>query len=317
MIEVLSSGLPNSVQDLGRKGFLAAGIGRGGAMDRRALAIANLLVGNGEDAAAIEVALFPFRFRATRDTCIAVTGADLTFSVAGLCYPSWWAVPLRAGETVELEPPIHGARAYLAFAGGIDVPVVLGSRATDLKSGFGGFEGRGLQRGDRLPLPAVAAAPKLPPEGRGANCPEARLPGRNETIGLRAIPAAEFAAFDADARHQIFAANWSVTGDGNRMGYRLAGPTLALVRPLELFSHGIAPGTVQVPPAGQPIIQLADANTCGGYPKIMTIIEPDLWKLAQAPAGARLRLIETTPQLALEAERQDHARFLAIRRALL
>lgn len=299
MIEILTTGLPNTVQDLGRPGRLAEGIGRGGAMDAEAMAIANLMVGNDAGAAGIEVALYPFRLRAHADTAVAVTGADCAVTAGGRPYPSWWAMPLRAGETLVVEAPRAGARSCIAFAGGIDVPPVIGSRATDLKGGFGGLEGRGLSRGDRLALLDPPQA-TLPPGGFGAAAEERRLnPG--EAVQLRVLPAAEHDAF-TEAAHAAFAGTeWTVTNDANRMGYRLSGETLALSAPLDLLSHGIVPGTVQVPPAGQPIIQLTEANTCGGYPKIATVIEADLWKLAQAPVGARLRFVPVPVDNAVEA----------------
>ncbi|MDQ0470005.1 biotin-dependent carboxyltransferase family protein [Labrys wisconsinensis] len=303
MIEILTTGLPNTVQDLGRPGHLALGVSHGGAMDGRALAIANLLLGNDVSAAGIEVALHPFRLRAHVDTAVAVTGADCTVSIGDRPCPPWWATTIRAGEMLAIEAPRTGARSCIAFAGGLDLPAVMGSRATDVKGGFGGLAGRGLVRGDRLALNPAACA--LPAGGLGAALEERRgaADGLTSAIELRFLPAAEFDAFTPQARAAFIGGDWSVTNDANRMGYRLSGATLALVSPLELLSHGIVPGTVQVPPSGQPIIQLADANTCGGYPKIATVIEADLWRLAQAPVGARLRFSPTSTAAATEALR--------------
>lgn len=286
MIEILTTGLPNTVQDLGRPGRLALGISHGGAMDSQALAIANLMLGNDATAAGIEVALHPFRLRAHVDTAIAVTGADCRVTVGGRPYPSWWAMPVRTGQTLAIEAPRAGARSYLAFAGGLDVPVVIGSRATDVKGGFGGLGGRGLSRGDRLALNPAQCL--LPTGGIGAAVDE-RRPTADGRVDLRVLPGAEFDAFTPQAQNAFTETEWTVTNDANRMGYRLRGEPLSLVAPLDLLSHGIVPGTVQVPPSGQPIVQLTEANTCGGYPKIATVIEADLWRLAQAPVGARLR----------------------------
>lgn len=298
MIEVLTTGLPNTVQDLGRPGRLALGISHGGAMDKTALAVANLMLGNEATAAGIEVALYPFRLRAHVDTAVAVTGADCRVTVADRRYPPWWAMPIRAGETLVVEAPRAGARSYVALTGGIDVPLVAGARATDVKGGFGGLEGRGLSRGDRLRL--NPAQPLLPAGGIGAAVEE-RRPAPGDATELRVLPAAEFDVFTPQAQAAFTGTEWLVTNDANRMGYRLAGETLSLASPLELLSHGIVPGTVQVPPAGQPIIQLAEANTCGGYPKIATVIEADLWRLAQAPVGTRLRFSFVSSQEATEA----------------
>ena len=303
MIEILTTGLLNTVQDLGRPGRLALGISHGGAMDRQALAIANLMLGNDPSAAGIEIALYPFRLKAHVDTSVAVTGADCQTSIGDRRYPAWWATSIGAGETLVLEAPRAGARSYIALAGGLDLPPVMGSRATDVKGGFGGLAGRGLSRGDRLALnPAECALPK---GGFGVALEERRHTGgrAGAAVELRVLPAAEFDAFTPEAHATFADAEWTITNDANRMGYRLSGETLALVSPLELLSHGIVPGTVQVPPSGQPIIQLADANTCGGYPKIATVIQADLWRLAQAPVGARLRFLPVAIKVAAEALR--------------
>ncbi|MDX3926560.1 MAG: biotin-dependent carboxyltransferase family protein [Shinella sp.] len=309
MLEILSTGGVNCVQDLGRTGYLDVGVGRSGAMDRPALEAANGLLGNDANAAGLEISLFPFRLRFAADAAFALTGADCPASLDGRPLPGWWAKRAKAGDVLKLDLPRDGVRAYLAFAGGIDVPPVLGSRATDLKSGFGGLDGRGLKRGDRLSLCEPAVRICLPDGGIGFDPTELRggLPPAGGLVRLRILPSAEFALFTAEARQRFFATEWTVTNDANRMGYRLAGPELALSRPLELFSHGIVPGTVQVPPSGQPIIQLAEANTCGGYPKIANVVEADLWKLAQAPVGARLRFEEVSLEAAVTAIARERA----------
>lgn len=306
MIEILTTGLPNTIQDLGRPGYLALGVSHGGAMDKEALSIANLMLGNDPSAAGIEVALHPFRLLAHMDTAIAITGADCDVSIGGRPYPAWWATTISAGEPLLLERPRFGARSYIALAGGLDIPPVMGSRATDVKGNFGGLAGHGLSRGDRLALNRADCP--LPAGGLGVALEERRgaADGLASVIGLRVLPAAEFDAFTPEAQAAFTGSEWSITNDANRMGYRLSGKTLSLVSQLELLSHGIVPGTIQVPPSGQPIIQLADANTCGGYPKIATVIEADLWRLAQAPLGARLRFSRVSTAESTEALRAQH-----------
>jgi len=303
MIEILTTGLPNTVQDLGRPGYLSLGISHGGAMDSQALAVANLMLGNDRSAAGLEIALYPFRLKAHVDTALAITGADCPISIADRRYPPWWATTIRAGETLLVEGPRAGARSYIAFAGGLDLPPVMGSRATDAKGGFGGLGGRGLSRGDRLRLNSAECL--LPAGGFGVAAAERQTVGNGNAspIELRVLPAAEFDAFTPGAHATFAGSEWTITSDANRMGYRLSGETLSLISPLELLSHGIVPGTVQVPPSGQPIIQLADANTCGGYPKIATVIEADLWRLAQAPVGARLRFMPVSIEAATQGLR--------------
>jgi biotin-dependent carboxylase-like uncharacterized protein len=279
-------------------------------MDRTALEIANQLLGNPADFAAIEVALFPFKLRFLSDIAFAVSGGGCVASLDNDPLPPYWARTARAGQVLQLTPSTDGARAYVAFAGGIDLPLVLSSRATDLKGRFGGFEGRGLRRGDRIPIgPAKSTSAGVTATGFGA-IPKLLLDDASEEHNLnvtrvRTLPGAEQNGFVMQARDLFFGTDWIVTKDANRTGYRLQGPILELKQPMELFSHGIVPGTVQVPSSGQPIIQLADANTCGGYPKIATVIEADLSRLAQTRVGGRIRFMETTRKAAIGALRDQ------------
>jgi biotin-dependent carboxylase-like uncharacterized protein len=310
MIEILTSGLMNSVQDLGRPGYLDQGIGRGGAMDRPALCIANLLVGNAEGLAAIEVAIFPFRIRFLEPTEFAVTGAACPASLNGAALPPWCSGSAEAGDELRLDPPREGLRAYVAFGGGIDVPSVLGSKATDLKSVFGGLEGRALVRGDRLAMNAGTSPAAAPPRSVDPCYFRDGLGGAagGKPLTLRIMPGAEFDVFTDQARATLTDTTFTVSADNNRQGMRLEGPALTLTRKLELLSHGIMPGTIQVPPSGQAVIQLAEANTCGGYPKIGHVIEPDLWKLGQAPSGATMRFEMVSRDTAIAAIRDEELR---------
>lgn len=310
MIEILTGSGLNTIQDLGRTGMMNLGISHGGAMDRQALAHGNILLGNVPDAAGIEIAFFPFRLRFHASTSFALTGARTDARLDGIALPADWAMTARARQTLVIGTPECGARAYICFGGGLDVPVMFGSRSTDLKGGFGGFQGRALQRGDRLECLPTDAATTLPPYGLGL-AQHTALPLREESLQVRVLPAAEYAAFTAGAQHCFITQDWTVSARANRAGYQFDGTApLALSRPLNLFSHGIVPGTVQVPPTGMPIVQMADANTCGGYPKIATVIAPDLRLLAQAGVGATVRFVIITHAEAIIALRED-ARMLA------
>lgn len=303
MIEILSTGLSNSVQDLGRFGYLDAGVSRSGAMDGQALEIANRLLGNVPDAAGLEIAIFPFRLRFLAPCRFAIAGADCEARLGGLVLPNFWSVAAAAGDELRLSPPQAGARVYLAFEGGIDVPPVLGSRATDLKSGWGGFEGRGLKRGDTLLLgPQRRGTTSHLPSGFGADISAFRL-GPASVEDVRVLPGAEWEDFGQPAQTVFLTTEWRLGAEANRQGYRFDGPALQPLRKRELFSHGIMPGTVQVPPNGLPIIQMAEANTCGGYAKIAHVIEADLWKLGQLRSGAALRFAAVTRAEAIEALR--------------
>lgn len=305
MIKLLSSGALNLIQDLGRSGCLSLGVSRSGAMDTPSLMFANQLVGNDESAAGIEVSNFPLRLRLEAATTFACAGAQCRMLLDDQPVSTWWRVDANAGQVLKLERPTLGVRAYLAFEGGLDLPVVMGSRSTDLKAGFGGHFGRGLKRDDCL---AVLQQPRKNVCGFGIT-PEDRAAYWRELatgcVEVRVLPAAEYECFTEDALAAFFSSTYEITAQANRVGYRLSGPPLLLRQPLELLSHGIVPGTVQVPPAGQPIVQMAEANTCGGYPKIATVIEADLWRLAQAPTGCSVRFCLVDVQSALNAH-QDY-----------
>ncbi|PQV43540.1 biotin-dependent carboxyltransferase family protein [Paraburkholderia sp. BL21I4N1] len=295
MIEVTSNGALNIVVDSGRIESMHLGVSAGGPLDTLSYSMANLMVGNDQGAAAIEVTIFPFRLQFEVDTLVAVTGASGSTRINERPLPPYWCHWVRAGETLTINPPVKGARNYVAVAGGISAPEVLGSRSTDVRLGFGGVEGRGLKRGDKLSLDGCQSRSRRRPAG-GSGFGVAPRAVRdlfsqlsNNTVQLRCVVAAEHARFSPEALKRYVETSYTVCPESNRMGYRLEGEKLNLTEPIELFSHGIVAGTVQVPPSGQPIIQLADANTCGGYPKIATVIEGDLWQLGQVRPGMQLR----------------------------
>lgn len=292
MIEVLSNGALNLVQDLGRREFLNIGVSSGGAMDPQALQLANAMVGNQPAAAGIEVSIFPFRVKFFQNTYFACTGSIGTLKLNDRQHAGWWTAFAQAGDVLSIAPPVHGARAYLAFAGGIEVPLVLGSRSTDLKSGFGGHLGRGLRKGDILNLRRHNQTPKRRLASYGIAQPSRIEFLRNSSTApatIRVIANAEFDDFTKESIKLFETSGYRLTPDCNRQGFRLEGAVLKRVRSQDLLSHGIVPGTIQVPPSGQPIIQMAEANTCGGYPKIGTVIEPDLWRVAQSRPGQSLK----------------------------
>jgi biotin-dependent carboxylase-like uncharacterized protein len=319
VIEIVSATSLATVQDLGRDGYLRYGVGTSGAMDRVALAAGNILVGNPAGAAGIEIPVFPFHVRFLADTVFALTGADASARLGDRALPPWWVTRALKGEELRLAAPKRGARCYLTVAGGLDVPEVLGSRSTQLRGAFGGLDGRPLRRGDIVGagVPADPIAP--PPAGFGVEPPGTALPlvaaDTPAATAVRVLPAGEYECYDAAVQASFWRQAWKITPQSDRYGYRLDGAALVPKTVLEQRSHGIVPGVIQVPHSGQPIIQLRDAQPSGGYPKIGTVIEADLWRVGQARPGTTLRFVETTYADAVAALDDVTAYLDRIRRA--
>jgi 5-oxoprolinase (ATP-hydrolysing) subunit C len=326
MIEVLRAGLLTTVQDLGRPGYRHLGVATGGALDTLALEVGNRLVGNRPDAAGLEITFGPVALRFARATRVAITGTDFGATLGGQPVWSWWSLPVAAGEELVLAGAKRGMRAYVSVAGGIDVLPMLGSRSTDLAAGFGGLAGRALKDGDRLATGASFApggeraslAPGAPAFGVKAPSlcsfvypdePHHRR-GRHPDSVLWAVPVRvlrgpEYDSFAPEAQRAFWSDEWQVTPNSNRMGYRLEGTPLARTAGADLLSHAVLPGTIQVPPNGQPIVLMSDAQTTGGYPKIGAVIRADLWKLAQVRLAAGVRFVEATPAIARHALQEE------------
>lgn len=293
-VRIHTPGLLTTVQDLGRPGHRAQGVPLAGAVDTFAHQVANLLVGNPRDAATLECTLLGPVLEFSADTWIAIGGA--TFSDV----PSWEPLRVRAGERVAMGRATRGCRGYIAVAGGIDVPPVLGSRSTYLRAGFGGHGGRAVAAGDILTVGdtgerKVHAGWRIAPS---------LLPHYGEA-GVRVVPGLHADQFVQYLDGQLY----HVKSQSDRMGIRLEGPRLVRTSDLDVPSTTVTPGTVQVPPEGQPIVLMADAQTLGGYPQIAHVISVDLPLLAQLPPGAPVSFTGTT--LA-----EAHARSLARHRAL-
>ncbi len=300
-ITVLAPGLHTTVQDLGRPGYRDAGVPLGGAADPVALRLANLVVGNPEAAAAIECTLVGPTLRFDADVTVALCGAACT----GL--PSGRPVHLPQGTILDLGAAVRGCRGVLAVAGGIDVPVVLGSRSTYAPGGFGGLHGRPLRAGDVLPLGDVVRRTV----GTGWSLSPRLAPLPTNTTTLRVIPDDDAARFGAAPWKETYRA----TTRSDRMGLRLAGPALT-GGGAGGVSVAVMPGTVQVPPDGQPIILLADAQTIGGYPVLGQVISADLPLASQLRPGARVRFATVTRDVALAALRRRERGLAACRFAL-
>jgi biotin-dependent carboxylase-like uncharacterized protein len=301
---VVDPGLLSTVQDLGRWGYQRVGIPPAGPLDRSAFVLANRLVGNADGAAGLELTLRGPRLEVRRDLVVAVTGAEMGMSVNGEAAPPWTAVRVRPGDVVAFRMVTAGCRAYLAVAGGLDTPPVLGSRATYLRGRLGGIEGRALQKGDALPvgIPAVA---RDRVEGRTVSSP--RRPAYPGEVECRVILGPQADRFTAEGVAAFLGGPYEVTPHADRMGYRLKGPLIEHARGHDIVSDGIPLGGIQVPGEGQPIVLLVDRQTAGGYTKIATVISVDIGRLGQARPGHRVRFREVTlgaAHAALEAERR-------------
>jgi len=295
--EVLEGGMLTTVQDLGRYGYERFGIPVTGAMDPFALRAANTLVGNPWDKAGLEITLTGPTLRATEDCLVAVTGADLTPCVKGREIPLWMAVFVRRGWIIDFAGQRTGCRAYLAVAGGgIDVPLVMGSRSTYLRGGFGGFEGRALRQGDLLAVgPTWLDLSALAGRSIGADF----LPPYSEEPQVEVILGPQDDYFTEEGLAAFLSGQYKVSSTADRMGYRLQGPPIAHRETADIISDGIALGAVQVPADEQPIVMMADRQTTGGYPKIATVVSADIPLLAQClPGKSSVSFKETTIEAA-------------------
>lgn len=272
------------VQDQGWRGQRAIGLPPGGAMDRHALAMANLLVGNPVSAAGLEWALGPGVVRFERRCLVALAGAAPTATLGGRPAPLLTTLVAEAGEELVVSAITGGRFSYLALGGGVDVPEVLGSRSTYLRGGFGGSHGRRIRNGDYLPLgPPAGLAPAA-----GFAVPDALL-GDATDAAIRIMPGPQAGGFDAEAKELLAAVPWIVGTASDRMGYRLEGPALRHAGPASQASEGACPGALQVPGDGGPIVLMADGPTVGGYPKLGVVCEGDLARLAQRQPGEPVR----------------------------
>ena len=310
-IRILRPGLLMTVQDLGRHGHQHVGLCPGGAMDPMSLKLANALVKNELGAAALELTVLGPDLEFERDTLIALVGAEFETD-----FPINRPVLVQKGAHVSISRAARGARGYLAVAGGIAVEPVLGSRSTYLPGGFGGIEGRVLKRGDAIPL--AENSEQLSQERFQAlkhkrgnsvrwHVPTPTVPDR-EPIVLHALEGEHFGDFDANMQRAFFDTVWRVTPDSNRMGYRLAGPTLVRSKKDEILSAPTCLGTVQVPANGVPIALMADHQTTGGYPRIAEIASADVARLAQIAPGGTLHFARCGLDMAAELRKDMRER---------
>ena len=280
-VEVLDPGLLTTVQDAGRPGHRRVGVSGAGPMDARGLATANRAVGNPPGAAALECTVAGPALSFLAPVRFAVGGADLG-AVLERADLGPWPVPLgagvraRPGNVLRFTGRRSGCRAYLALQGGIDVPVVLGSRSTDLPSGFGGLAGRALRGGERIAVQASAG---------GATSGESSRERLGTSATVRVVLGPQADHFEPETTTRFLSSPWRLGSTSDRVGCRLEGEPLRHRGPAEILSDGMVPGSIQVPPDGLPIVMAADGPTTGGYPKIATVVTADLPLLAQLVPG--------------------------------
>jgi biotin-dependent carboxylase-like uncharacterized protein len=313
-INVIKPGLSTTVQDLGRPGYYHIGIPTSGGMDMLSLAAANLLVGNPAGHAVLEAVFLGPELEFTADALVAVTGADMPPKLDGVEQPGWTAFPVRKGQVLSFGFLKAGARAYIAVSGGIDVPVVLGSRSTYTLGALGGFHGRKLEAGDVLPMGAGRSVPA------GQSVPEAlrRKPGM--PAELRMLPGLYWHRITEAAGARFFEDTWKVAPEADRIGYRFkAGHPLEFVEREQPFGAGSDPsnivdacypyGSVQVPGGTEPIVLHRDAVSGGGYFMVGTVISADMDLIGQLQPHTPTRFVKVTMEEALAA-RADRRRML-------
>ena len=321
-IKVLKPGLSTTIQDLGRPGYYHLGIPISGAMDRHALVAANLLVGNDEGAAALEVVFSGPELYFTERRIVAVTGAELPPKVDGEPQPGWTSFVVQAGQTLSFDFLKRGARAYVAVSGGIDVPVVLGSRSTYALGALGGLEGRALKVDD-----AITTEPQRGPAKIGRSVPADLRRSCGPETRLRIMPGLYWHRLTEKAGIDFFEDVWKVAPEADRIGYRFrGGRPLSFVERRPPFGAGSDPsnvvdccypyGSVQVPAGSEPIILHRDAVSGGGYFMLGTVISADMDLVGQMQPNQKVRFVQVDMETALAARREENLRLTRLKELL-
>ena len=307
-IRVLKAGMLTTVQDLGRTGYQSQGFSVAGAMDVRSFKIANLLLDNPENEAVLEFTLIGPTLQFTSETIIAITGGDFTPTLNGEPVPSYEAVYVNRGDILKFGSARTGSRGYIAFSSYLDIPVVMGSRCTNLKSQIGGFKGRKLKDEDyigfrikRRYLPYFLSR-KLKPDDFSA-----------ESETLRVVFGPQDDRFSRQGIETFLTEEYTVTSDFDRMGCRLEGPFIAPKDTTDMISDGIAYGSVQVPSHGKPIVLLSDRQTTGGYPKLATVASVDIPKLVQRKTDHRIHFTAISVEEAQKLYREEEKAYEKMR----
>ena len=299
MLEVKEPGLFTTVQDLGRNGYQAYGMPVAGAMDEYACKMANRLLCNEPGAAVLEMTLLGGSFFFHQACWVAVTGAAMPISLDGKMQSNWSRFFVPAGSELSFGYAEQGCRTYLAVQGGVEVPVILGSRSTYTRGTIGGLNGRALKTGDVLPLGACDRRLEKP-----LFLPVSYIPIPEERPLVRVLLGPQAEAFTDQGVAALFSADYEISSEADRMGYRLEGPVIEHVGKADIISDALCLGAIQVPGHGQPIVMMADRQTTGGYTKIGAVIGADMGKLAQSKPGDQVRFVQCSDAEAVAALRQ-------------
>lgn len=322
MIKVKNPGLQTTVQDVGRIGHYEVGMPPSGAMDKYSYAVGNLLVGNNDGAASLEITYMGPVLEFEQDAVIALTGGEIPPKINGESVPMWETLRINAGDTLSFDFVKGGARVYLAVQGGIDVPLIMESRSTYTLCGIGGLEGRALQENDVLHIGnEVKQQVKA-----GTRIPDELIPEFSKRHDIRVIMGLCSYRLTEESKKRFLSLDWTVTPEANRVGYRFKGERLNFVEREQPFGAGSNPsnvvdlgypiGSIQVPDGVEPIALLNDAVTGGGYATIATIISPDLNKMAQAKTNEKVRFVSVTIDEALEARKAEKDKIEKIRKQI-
>ncbi|MCE3222158.1 MAG: putative Allophanate hydrolase, subunit 2 [Nitrospira sp.] len=302
-IHVLRPGLFTTIQDLGRHGFQRFGVSVSGAMDRWALRVGNRLLGNPDDAAGLEITIQGPELLFEQALTIAITGADLSPTCHGVMLPLWTVVTMPAGSRLQFGIRRQGVRAYLAVSGGLDGPMILGSRSTHVRSSVGSLGGRVLKKGDCLDVGAGSTASA---QCAGRALPPSHRPHYSNSPTVRLIPGPHVHHFTDEALRVLIERPYRVTSEADRMGYRLRGAELRQRSSVDIVSYAVTFGALQIPPDGQPILLMADSQTTGGYATLATMIASDHSLAAQLCPGDSLSFALTSQEKASELFRSHH-----------
>lgn len=322
MIKVIQPGLQTTVQDIGRIGHYEVGMPPSGAMDKYALKVSNLLVGNDENAAGLEITYMGPKLKFEKDAVIAVTGGEIPPKVNDETVGMWETIAVKAGDILSFDFVKGGARSYLSVQGGIDVPTVMESRSTYTLIGLGGFEGRALQENDELQIGTEKNVDVSP----GQKIDDELIPKYSKDHEIRVVMGLCSYRLTEESKDRFLNIDWQVTPDANRVGYRFKGEKMDFVDREQPFGAGSDPsnvtdqgypiGSIQIPGGVEPIALLNDAVTGGGYVTVATIISTDLDKMAQIKSGEKVRFVSVDIEESLSARKEVKNKLDKIREQL-